>query len=1218
MRLLGDLFLAVFRFCYRVLGDYGAGIILFTFLSKLILFPVAVMVQINSIRMVKLYPELNRIKAKNYGNRDAISEAEVKLYKENRYHPTLDIVPVVLQLILLMGVVAAIRRPAELTPAGAPDMHFLGFDLGVIPWEARGVALLMPVLAAASSWFMCFTQNRSNVLQSEQSKANQYSTLILSVLLSLYLGLFVPAGVGFYWILGNLFSVAQMYLLNALIDPKRSIDYEALKESREELAQVRAVMEGKREKLSREEERREKADYRRFLAAGPKQIVFYSEKNGFYKYFRDVIEEILRVSDVVIHYITSDPNDAVFDLASERFHVYYIGEKRLIVLMMKMDADIVVLTTPDLQKYHIKRSMVRDDIEYVYMDHAVASANLTLRKHALDAFDTIFATGEHMAREIRETERVYSLPKKTIVKSGYALIDRMIADYDADAADREKSKTPEILIAPSWQDHNLMDEGLEEVLDALKGKGYHITVRPHPQYVRHCQARLSQLKERFAGENDIELQTDFSSNRTVFEADVLITDWSGIAYEYAFTTCRPVLFINTPMKVMNPDYREVDLVPFDIEARDRVGISVDTDRLDTVGEAVHRLLTEEIYTPESLKKIREEYLYHIGESGRTGAGYLLHRLIEIREASELAAAQQGKQVREEEVPAAGVSEKETEPEGFFRRTLRRAGVSALFLMLPAIMIGILAPLEIYAGNRGEFMFGTGDFLWMYLGVCAAACIGGGVVLGLLPQKLRGVLHTLILSVSVCAYIQNLFLNRQLSKTDGSKVDWSQYHTYGTLVTMIWFVLIIAIFVISYRLKQREKVQLAAVLFLSAIQLVASVSLFAKCPYRVKQDRMYVLDSTDEYRLAPGNNIIVLILDRYDNISFENMLDDAPEAAEIYKDFTFYSNANSRYNYTFPSVIHMLTHVEPDCTMRTDVYKEYAWKNGVSKQFHDTIAADGYTYRLYTGSGRAIYLNPAFMEGSIDNVKEIDGVRYTIHHDTMFYIMTKTSLLKYAPYPMKPYLEIQNFYFDGIVSYDDIKGCTDDNGDYYEELKEIGLSVDPSLENALIITHLTGAHNPYTIDEYANPVPMDTTTKREVCLGLNVILKEYFDQLKELGLYDSATILLTADHGEYIEYGQMQPIYLIKPAGQQSDHMQGSSAPIDSGDFLATMLELIGEDHSAYGTSIFDWKSGDERERSSAYPNDGFDVYTYTGTRGDLMDQVDRGIFTHMDATEDWE
>ena len=76
-----------------------------------------------------------------------------------------------------------------------------------------------------------------------------------------------------------------------------------------------------------------------------------------------------------------------------KFHVYYIGELRLIPLMMKIDADMVMMTVPDLELFHLKRSIVRKDIEYVYVEHGIGSDNLLGRPHSLDHYDTIFNAG---------------------------------------------------------------------------------------------------------------------------------------------------------------------------------------------------------------------------------------------------------------------------------------------------------------------------------------------------------------------------------------------------------------------------------------------------------------------------------------------------------------------------------------------------------------------------------------------------------------------------------------------------------------------------------------------------------------------------------------------------------------------------------------------------------------------------------------------------------
>ena len=136
------------------------------------------------------------------------------------------------------------------------------------------------------------------------------------------------------------------------------------------------------------------------------------------------------------------------------------------------------------------------------------------------------------------------------------------------------------------------------------------------------------MKEHYKGYDNFELQLDFSSNDTVFNADVLMTDWSGIGYEYSFTTLKPTLFINTPMKVMNPDYEEIGVVPFDIEIRDQVGISVETDNLETLGDVIDQLLEGKKYSKESMAEVRDKYLYNVSKSGPIGADYLIGKLIE--------------------------------------------------------------------------------------------------------------------------------------------------------------------------------------------------------------------------------------------------------------------------------------------------------------------------------------------------------------------------------------------------------------------------------------------------------------------------------------------------------------------------------------------------------------------------------------------------------------
>ena len=625
MQQIYDAMAWIMKQCYTLCGNYGVAVILFTFITKIILLPVSVWVQKNSIKMVKIQPDINFLKVRHFGDADAIAEGQNKLFRQAGYHPLASIVPTVIQLVLLMAVIAAIKAGMA---DSSIDMRFLGVDLSLIPAQGRGWLILSPIAAGASAWLMCAAQNQSNVLQAEQDNWNKYGMLILSVGLSLYLGWFVSVGVALYWVASNLFSIAQLYLLNMAIDPKKYVDYARLEESKKQLSELQQLGGKRHGREARELARRERADYKRFFSVLNKHLVFYSESSGFYKYYKGIIEYILKNTNIAVHYITSDPNDQVFAISQSqpRLKPYYIAEKRLITLMMKLDCDVMVMTMPDIENFHIKRSYVRKDIEYVYVPHCIDSINMTMRTGAVDHYDSVLCVGKHQKEEITNTEAVYGLPHKTLVDWGYTLLDEMRAQYAASAHEDKPGK--KILIAPSWQKDNIVDSCLEEILDTLKGRGYQITVRPHPQEVRLKQAYMEQLEAKYSADRDVEIQTDFSSNSTVFEADLLITDWSGITYEYAFTTLRPVLFIDTPMKVMNPEYEKINTPPINIWMREVIGAVVKPDELEKLPEAVERLLSGRDEYRERIDRFVHEYVYNLGNSGEVGAKYIRKKIQE--------------------------------------------------------------------------------------------------------------------------------------------------------------------------------------------------------------------------------------------------------------------------------------------------------------------------------------------------------------------------------------------------------------------------------------------------------------------------------------------------------------------------------------------------------------------------------------------------------------
>ena len=610
----------IMKLCYNMVGNYGVAIILFTLVSKIILLPISIWVQKNSIKMVKMQPEINQLKTKYFGDKDTIAEEESKIYKKYKYNPLASLVPLVAQIILLLGVVEIVKNPSLYIGVENLDFNFLGFNLRWIAIENGGTAIWIPVIAGLSALALCIGQNIMNPLQAEQSKWNKYGMLVLSVGLSIYLGTFVTAGVALYWTASNLMAILQQWLLNIFINPKKHIDYKALEKSRAELKELQDL--NKSNKRTKEQIKKEKADYKRFFSIVNKKLVFYSESNGFYKYYKGMIEYILKNTNLTIHYITSDYNDQIFELAKTEKHIkpYYIEEKKLITLMMKMDADVVAMTMPDINNYHIKRSYIRKDIEYVYIPHGIDSPNLTMRKGSMDNYDSVFVTGKYQREECEKTNQVYNLKSRKIINLGYPLLDEMITDYKKSSKKTTKKKT--IMIAPSWQKDNIIDLCLDQILDSLKGENYQVIVRPHPQHVRHMKEMFNKMQENYQDTNII-IQTDFSSTDSVFNADLLITDWSSIGYEYAFTTEKPVISIDTPMKIMNPEYKKIKVEPFNIWARSEIGEVVKVKDVKNINKTVQKILKDPKKYQKKIATLKKDSMYNLGNSAKVGAEYII-------------------------------------------------------------------------------------------------------------------------------------------------------------------------------------------------------------------------------------------------------------------------------------------------------------------------------------------------------------------------------------------------------------------------------------------------------------------------------------------------------------------------------------------------------------------------------------------------------------------
>lgn len=629
---LATLFSYITNPLYDLTGNWWVTIFLFTLITKVILMPLSLWCQKNSILMVKLMPDLNRIKIKYFGDKEVIGEKQTELYKEYHYHPLLSLVPLVVQILILFGLVEVIRGIAQ---SGTPGTEFLG----LIPLEDGGMSWVMPLLAGLSAFIMGEAQNRIHPLQKEQPTIEKNTTNWLSIGLSLFLGIMVSAGMAFYWICSNLLSIGVQVLCNILIKPGKSIDYQALEETREELENLDQL--SKSDAGFRERRRlatREREDIKRFFDVIDKHLVFYSEKSGFYRYYRGIIEWLLVHSDVRIHYITNDPNDQVFQYNEQepRLIPYYVGEKRAITLMMKLECDVCVLTLEDLDNFYIKRSYVDQDIEYVFIPHHMTSMFLVGNPKAYANYETVLCVGPHQVKELSQASDMRGEDHQKLIECGYSLIDDQIMEYQArtqGVLQRESEHKPIILIAPSWQEDSILDVCIDDMLDTLLGHGFKVIVRPHPEYTKRYRARWEALQERYASQpkDDLYFEQDFSTSDSIYDSDVLITDWSSIPCEFSFATLRPSIFIDTPMKVGNPEWENFGMDPTDITLRNQIGCSLTLDQLGELPDVIGEMLGHHEAWQRRILEIREGFIYNLGHSAEIAGEYILSSILEKQE-----------------------------------------------------------------------------------------------------------------------------------------------------------------------------------------------------------------------------------------------------------------------------------------------------------------------------------------------------------------------------------------------------------------------------------------------------------------------------------------------------------------------------------------------------------------------------------------------------------
>ncbi len=540
----------------------------------------------------------------------------------------------------------------------------------------------------------------------------------------------------------------------------------------------------------------------------------------------------------------------------------------------------------------------------------------------------------------------------------------------------------------------------------------------------------------------------------------------------------------------------------------------------------------------------------------------------------------------------------------------RIGFLLPIILLWTITVLIFEPNQLLLHNLEEFTIPYVDFFCIMLVesiVLTVIYMLMGVFI--LSDRQFKAFGTIIFGVCVAGYIQGNFLNGDMLLMDGTVQTWT--NVQKIMNSILWIAMIAVAFFINYNGRHRtvcKRIVQCVCIYISLMQVLSLIFMIVTTEFPKKENE-FVLTTTGMLELNQKNNVVVFVLDWFDRQIMDDILEQDPQFTDNLKDFTDYTNTTSCYAYTSLAVPYLLTGVEWEYGMDAKTYCDYAYEN--SSLLHD-IQNENYSIGIYTGS--------EYVGTSVNNMilNYSNVFTQTLGYKKAFDVMNNTSKYKMAPFAAK------QLYF---YTTDDIRQIVINSGEYsidndiifHDELSRNKLSVDDSdaYNGAFRFYHLKGAHPLFTMNEAFEEVK-ENGTQLSQSRGSIKLVYQYIEEMKKLGVYDSATIIITADHGQNRSvmkkteiagsYGMTStPILYVKLSGEHHENgPKTSTAPVSHTEFMATVAQAVGADERNYGRTFAQVPENEERNREFTYvmlPDKKYKKYVIRGDANDAADWI---------------
>ena len=367
------------------------------------------------------------------------------------------------------------------------------------------------------------------------------------------------------------------------------------------------------------------------LPESDKSIVFYSEGKPSSPHLGPLIQRLIDRGHV-IQLLMSDKDDPLARLRAPDAKVvsHWIGSGSARTwVFSSLRASVFVTTTPDLETMQLKRS--KHNVYYVYTHHSLISTHMGYRPGAFDHFDAIFCTGPYQVTETRVNESKHKLPAKKLVEVGYFRLDALRVSSEiltnGDVSNEQDLTT--VLLAPTWGENSILPFFGEKIIDLLLRSGYRVVTRPHPETTRKFPELVQIISDKFAANDRFEFDLDPTGDMWMQQASIMISDWSGVAMEYAYGFEKPVLFIDLPRKINDPAYSQLGIEPREVLVRNEIGKVLHPEKISELPTEIENLLSKDSELIEGIHRSRARHVFNQGKSASIGANFI-EEIINIR------------------------------------------------------------------------------------------------------------------------------------------------------------------------------------------------------------------------------------------------------------------------------------------------------------------------------------------------------------------------------------------------------------------------------------------------------------------------------------------------------------------------------------------------------------------------------------------------------------